>query len=85
MLHSSTNDWYVFLRFVETAARFLKEKDDAQKKVGALKKELESAKKESLELVERERKLYEEKLAQMTEREAELARRLRASSASLSG
>ena len=66
-------------------ARFLKERDDAQKEIGALKKELESSKKESLELVEKKRKLHEEKLPQMTEREAELERRLRASSASLSG
>ena len=51
----------------------------------ALKKELESAKKESQEIAEKQRKLHEEKLAQMAEREAELERRLRASSASLSG
>ena len=50
-----------------------------------MKKELESAKKESLELVEKQRKLHEEKLAQMTVQEAELEKRLRASSASLSG
>ena len=50
-----------------------------------MKKELESVKKESLELVEKQRSLHEEKLAQMTVREAEPEKRLRASSASLSG
>ena len=50
-----------------------------------MKKELESARKESLELVEKERKRYEQKMSQLTEREAELERRLHASSASLSG
>ena len=43
------SDRSVFLLYIETAARFLKEKDDAQKQVAALKKELESAKKESQE------------------------------------
>jgi len=51
----------------------------------ALKKELESAKKESQEAAEKQRRLHEEKLAQMNAREAVLERRLRAASASLSG
>ena len=79
------SDRSVFLLYLETAARFLEEKDDAQKQVAALKKELESAKKESQEAAEKQRRLHEEKLAQMTAREAELERRLRAANASLSG
>ena len=66
-------------------ARFLTEKDDAQKQVAALKKELESAKKESQEAAEKQRQLYEEKLAQVTAREADLGKRLQATSTSLSG
>ena len=51
------SDRSVFLLYIETAARFLKEKDDAQKQVAALKKELESAKKESQEAAEKQRQL----------------------------
>ena len=79
------SDRFVFLLYTETAARFLTEKDDAQKQVAALRKELESAKKESQEAAEKQRQLYEEKLAQITAREADLGKRLQAASASLSG
>ena len=75
----------LFLLHIETAARFLTEKDEAQKQAVALKKELESAKKESQEAAEKQRQLYEEKLAQVTAREADLGKRLHAASTSLSG
>ena len=47
--------------------------------------ELESAKRESKEAAEKQRRLYEEKLAQATAREADLGKRLQAVSTSLSG
>ena len=68
--------------YTEAAARFLIEKDDAQKRVASLTKELESAKRESQEAAEKQRRLYEEKLAQATAREADLGKRLQASSSS---
>ena len=74
-----------FLLHIETAARFLTDKDDAQKQVVALKKELGSAKRESQEAAEKQRQLYEEKLAQVAAREADLGKRLHAASTSLSG
>jgi predicted nuclease with TOPRIM domain len=73
------------LLFAGIAGGLQQEKEEAQKQIRKLQEQLEakqqeveSVKKESTDLLEKQHLLHEEKLSQMTGRESELERRLRA-------